>query len=350
MRRTRILAVAAGWCALALAATACSAVGDTDTEGLLELLPSNPVPVTIPIDVAQDGEITGVGNLDLDMVNDLLGTFGMDVDLESLPSFTEREVQWYMDSGIQHVTLAAQPEGLFVLVNGEMLPAISWDQESLANLMTVLRYFERDGEGAYIADAATLDRIEAASQWLPRLNTSFALRFPVPAGDERIPLPDATEFADAFEGNDEPSDPQTVNLDLVYRALPDDAGWVPSLFGVSTVDVNQVLDSTGAKPINRMRLRRDIEKRISDEDIQSVNAEVRHDGIFLNVDDLELPHVAWGDDSLQNLAAVLDQLYPDSARLPSGYGFVPIVKAAAPVFNDLDLGLTIRFPTEETPE
>lgn len=350
MERIRILAVLAVVVLGTVTGTACSAAGDTDAEGLLELLPSNPVPVTIPIDVAQDGEITGVGNLDLDMVNDLLGTFGMDVDLTSLPQFSERQVQWYQDSGIQHVTLAAQPDGLFVLVNGEMLPAIWWDQESLGNLVTVLRYFERDGEGAYIADAETLDRIEAATKWLPRLNTSLALRFPVPDGEERIPLPDAATFMDQFEGDEQPTDPQTINLDLVYKELPDDEGWVPSLFGVSTIDVNQVLDSAGAGPVNRMRLRRDIEKRVTDEDIGNLSAEVKHDGVFLQVDDMELPHVAWGEQSLQNLAAVMDQLYPDSSQLPSGYGFVPILKAAAPVLNDLDLGVTVKFPNGEQAE
>jgi hypothetical protein len=114
---------------------------------------------------------------------------------------------------------------------------------------------------------------------------------------------------------------------------------------VSTVDVNQVLDSAGAGPVNRMRLRRDIEKRIVDEDVQSMSAELKHDGIFMQVDDMELPHVAWGEQSLQNLSAVMDQLYPDASELPSGYGFVPILKAAAPVLNDLDLGVTVEFPT-----
>lgn len=344
----RKLALKAVLTATAVALSACGTTSATDAENILEMIPTNPVPVTVPVDIAESGEITGIGNLNLELVSNLLDTFGMDFSLDSLPKLTERDVDWYQEAGIQHLTLALRPDGLFALVNGEMLPAIMWDDESLAGLVDVLRMFERDGRGAYIADAATMDKIELAAEWLPKFNVSLAVRFPVPPNEDRIPLPDPDEFAAAFEDDEEPGAAlATVNLDIDYEALDDDQGWVPSLAGFSTVDVNDVLESTGARPLNRLRLRRDIEARLEDEGIETMGLQVRNDGVFLTADDRVMPHIAWNEATLKNVAMVLDQLYPEDTRLPNGYGWVPVVKAAAPIFNDLDLALMLKFPTAE---
>ncbi len=347
LMKIRKFAVLAVLTATAVAVSACGTTSTTDAENILEMIPTNPVPVTVPVDIAESGEITGIGNLNLELVSNLLDTFGMDFSLDSLPKLTERDVDWYQESGIQHLTVALRPDGLFALVNGEMLPAILWDEESLGSLVDVLRMFERDGRGAYIADAATMEKIELGAKWLPKLNVSLAVRFPVPSGQDRIPLPDPDDFKAAFSEDEEPGSAlATVNLDIDYEPLDEDMGWVPSLAGFSTVDINDVLESAGARPVNRLRLRRDIEARLKDEGIESMGVEVRSDGVFLAVDDRVLPHLAWNENSLKNVAMVLDQLYPQDSRVPSGYGWVPVVKAAAPIFNDLDLALTLKFPTE----
>ncbi len=344
----RKLAVLAVLTATAVAVSACGSTSTSDAENFLEMIPTNPVPVTIPIDIAETGEITGIGNLNLDLVSSLLDTFGMDFSLDTLPKLSERDVDWYQKAGIQHVTLALRPDGLFALVNGEMLPAILWDEESLGGLVDVLKMFERDGRGAYVADAATMDKIELAAKWLPKFNVSLAIRFPIPKGEDRIPLPNPDDFMTALEQDGKAKSAlATVNLDIDYEPLDDDMGWVPSLAGFSTVDLNEVLQSAGARPLNRLRLRRDIEARLKDEGIKSMGVQVRGDGVFLAVDDRVLPHIAWNENSLKNVSMVLDQLYPEDSRLPKGYGWVPVVKAAAPIFNDLDLALTLKFPTAE---
>jgi hypothetical protein len=132
----------------------------------------------------------------------------------------------------------------------------------------------------------------------------------------------------------------------VYRDLPDGRGWVPSLFGLSTLDLDSVGDPFDVD-VPQLRLKEDLRKRLASQGIGNLGLEARADGLFVSVDGELLPHLAWSESTLANMAEVLERLYPEGTRLPDDAEWVPVVKSTAPMFNDYSIAVLVRFPTEE---
>ena len=146
---------------------------------------------------------------------------------------------------------------------------------------------------------------------------------------------------------------ETVDVALSFEPYSENGvelGWVPAVFGFSTVDLQRLvkgleLDPEGKLEIPRLVLREDLRERIAREKIQSVAAEMRDDGLYARVDGALLPHLAWSEESLVNLSDLLMRLYPgDEDGLPDDAAWVPLVRATAPMYNDYDLALQFAFP------
>jgi radical SAM superfamily enzyme YgiQ (UPF0313 family) len=74
------------------------------------------------------------------------------------------------------------------------------------------------------------------------------------------------------------------------------------------------------------QVRKDIKKRLDDDHFKSVGVETRSDGVFFTVDGELMPHLAWSNATLANLAQVLNQLYPPGTPLPSDATYVPLLR------------------------
>lgn len=374
-------------CGLALAAvlSACDADvsgGSSVRQGidnLSRVLAASPLNLpAIPIDVSPDGRIARVAGFEAEVVDrywervagtPLIGRVRYFANDEGGRSY----VDWFVDSNIQHITVATREEGLYVVVNGEPLPHLEWDEESLRNLVALVHALTEEGgaagegedEGAGEGDDGTAaralrllstDQANAVADLLPlmrSLNVRLDFRFPLKQrarGEgmiEEIPMAGSDVFNARLTRAERDAEPeQTVDIDIAYRPLEDDAGWVPTLFGFSTVDLKTLLRPMDVD-VPMLRLREDLRARIELAGIESLSVEIGARGVFFATDDRPLPRIRWNERSLGTVSAVLADLYPPGTELPEGALWVPTVQTTAPMYNDFDLKLTVRFPTAD---
>jgi hypothetical protein len=310
-------------------------------------LPSVPIPVTI----GENGRVTNVGGFDAAMVDDLAERFLGYKLLGSMALLTEDQVAWLKQANIQHVTLALRPEGLFVLVNGRALPYLDWqtmgDEDVMANLIEILgRMQSKPGSGeAFLITPENYEVLQAVLPVARNIGLRLDVQLPRDPDQEPIPAPDSSAFSLGLtnaELTDMPAN--AASVDLAYKELPDGT-WVPSLLGLSTAELQQAARPLGLR-IPTWRLRRDIQKRLDAEGFQNLGLEWRADGVYMTVDDKLMPHLAWSNATLTHLAEVLNQLYPPGSTLPDDAAYVPVLRAVAPMLNDLSLVARVQFPED----
>lgn len=352
-------------------AAGCAATGETPEEvrenfrrieSLLDsasiLLPS------IPVDIGRDGRVEKIGGFPAKTVDETAQRLTGNPLVGRVVVVDAAYLRWFDRVDIQHVTVAIQPKGVFVLVNGRPLPFVAWDAESLDNGLRVLEQFQKDpsGDKIHFVTPQVFESIRALAPLIKTLNLRFDIRFPdfpdiggVPR--RPIPLPDEVAFEQALAHEEVARAPlQSVDLAVTYKPLfmaGQDVGWVPSVLGFSTVDLQRIADSLAEQSderikIPQMRLREDIRRRMQAANIDSVGIESRADGLFVTVGGRVLPHLAWNEATLTNLSMVIAQLYPPGLpKLPDDARWVPVVRGTAPMYNDYDLAVVVQFPVQQ---
>lgn len=312
---------------------------------------------SIPIDIDADGRVARIGGIASSEVDALWERMTGSPLVGRIRFFNDDEdgrsyVSWFTATNVQHITIATRTDGLFVMINGQSLPHIAWDAESLDNLLALMDDLRGGGSEALISDA----QYEALAEFLPllsALNLRFDLRFPLQSDAsgrqtvDRIPL--ASDRAFRLEVSDaERAAPalQTVDVEVEYRPLVGGGGWVPALFELSTIDLRTLLQPFGVD-VPLLKMDDAWRRRLMAAGIQSAGLQLSEDGLYVNVDERRLPHVAWNERALVNVSNALAQLYPARAQLPTDALWVPIVRTTAPVLNDLSISLLVRFPVAE---
>jgi len=304
---------------------------------------------SIPVDIDDSGRIRSVAGFDTKVVDDIAESLTGSPLIGRIAVLNKEYVAWFKRADIQHITLASRDEGLFVLVNGEALPYIAWDEDSIEAALDTLGQFQKDGHGAYLVTADAFQAIDAMLPVLQSLGVRLDIRLPRQDGVAAIPLPEDDAFDLALTDEEIDAVPlQTVDVEVEYRELPRDEngerrGWVPSLFGFSTIDLQTVGEPLDVK-VPQLRLRDDIRRRFEDKAIGSMGLEARADGLFFTVDGRLMPHLAWSEATLTNLSELLDRLYPSGTDLPSDARWVPVVRSTAPMYNDFSVAVLLRFP------
>ncbi len=374
-------------------ASACGTTGDSGEvpDGLAQIKSvlgtSSLLLPPIPVDIGPDGRVEKVADLPARTVDTWAERVIGNPLVGRVVVLDEEHLAWFDHANIQHVTLAIRPSGLYILVNGRELPHIAWDDESLDNLVQAIGKFQNDPadpDKYGLLSADTFKSFEATLPVLKTMNLTLNIRFPDlpevgPPDRKPIPLPVQATFdkpavatGQVREGDptpvaagdtapppngDKPDEVplQTVDMEIAYqpqRLGENDLGWVPSIFGFSTVDMQRIADSLATISdkrikIPQLRMREDLRRRIEAEGIDSVGLELRSDGMFATVHGRLLPHLAWDEESLTNLSAVLEQLYPTGLRkLPDDARWVPVVRSTAPMYNDYHIAVLVSFPVE----
>ncbi len=307
--------------------------------------------IPIPIDIGDDGRVVQVGGIDASTIDELSEELTGRPLIGRIAFFDQEQIDWYKRANIQHVTVASRPgEGLFVLVNGLALPYLAWDGDSLDAMVDVLGMFEDDGRGAYLLESDVYDAVAVGLPLLHSLGLRFDVRFPRDPDVEEIPLPEEDAFDAALtEAEMEEMPQQNATFEVAYTPLEGSDDWVPSLYGFTTVELNEA-GSPLDWEVPEMRLREDIRVRLADEGIEQIGIQTRADGMFFQVDGKLLPHIAWSEATLTNLTTLLWQLYPEGSSLPEDAEWVPVVRATAPMYNDFDVAATFLFPATDRPD
>lgn len=252
--------------------------------------------------------------------NDLYRWFGVDLRMMNLQPWV---VQALVRANVQHIEITESADGLAIYVNGEPLPYIAWDSESLANLGQVLPAFG-------------VPYGEIVGKLLPLIRftqMSLVVQFPVAPGAEFIPFrdPDAPPVVAArAEMVEKP--PAVVRLEIAY----DEEG-MPSILGIDA----RTLLALGVD-VRPLALNKGLIRSLMQANIQHVHFVNRPDGIYIFVNNKPLPYLAW-DDAHVNTA--LD-LY---ARM-SGLGNSPVLRLLTqilPMMRASDIDVLLRFPVPE---
>jgi len=154
----------------ALVVTACgpraytgTRVGESENELVVDL-------PALVLDVDGAGKLS-LGEIPLEQ---LAGVAGM-ADLESLEIPPEM-VQSLMDANIQHVQLDNAPHGVIILVNGEPVPSLAWDGESLVTTAETLETF-----------GMSITLLDKILPLVRHLGLGITVRIPIEPGVDLIP-------------------------------------------------------------------------------------------------------------------------------------------------------------------
>ena len=104
-----------------------------------------------------------------------LAALGINVPLALSPS----AVQMFQAQNIQNVEIATKPDGLFVFVNGNPLPNLTWNEEMLNNLVTLYTQYDPSTPFAEV--------LKGAGPFLQNADIAILMHFPLAPGAEAIP-------------------------------------------------------------------------------------------------------------------------------------------------------------------
>ncbi|MBX3012735.1 MAG: hypothetical protein KF832_14560 [Caldilineaceae bacterium] len=275
------------------------------------------------IDFAADGKATLAGvplrelSPDLASLDTLIGP-------DTIGTFTE--------NGIQHLQISLTPTGLDLLVNGQALPSVGWDGESLASAQQLLGLLGDDG----------LALVERILPQIANLGVGVTLRFPPSQGAELIPLTVVAEGTAAESAAQaqaaylaEAGSPAKINLPITYAS--------DGSFRIGSLTAEQLTLLVGA-PIESLTLTAEDITRYTELGLQTITLATNADGVALTLNGQPLPHLSWGDGKLAyglNLAL-------QSGLIGGGDGdstaLGALVEKLLPMIQTSEINVQITFP------
>lgn len=309
MRFVRILSLMV---IAALLVSACGAAtvpaGDETTESGQRFLISLP---RLVIDVDDAGQMS-VGGLSMQDVNKLMP--GLALPEQVVDPFY---VDWMKNTNVQHVELVSGKDGLYVYVNGQPMPYLTWEGDSLKNLGAVMG----------LAGLPYGQLITKLMPIIQRTGVNIAVKFPTQDGAAEIPMRDPTQPPEAMQAvaSDQPASVIT-KIDVNY-----DENGVPTVAGMTSRD----LAAAGLSlPIELTPQALDQLKAAG---VTEMNFKTTPNGVMILVNGEALPQLAWNDTLLNNGAAMYAQINPDSP-------YIALAKLLVPELDNLDIDLRLTFP------
>jgi hypothetical protein len=295
--------------ALLLGACGAATVPTTDetTESGQRFLISLP---RLIVDVDEQGQAS-VNGLSIDAVNQILPGAPLP-DLTINPFY----VDWMTNTNMQHLELASTDEGVFLFANGEPLPYLAWDGDSLANLGTI----------AGIANLPYGNLITKLVPIVQRTGLNIVMRFPSQEGAAEIPVRDPTIAPEAMTPVTEEVAPSFVTrLDVNY-----DANGVPTIAGISSRDLAQ------AGVFLPIELTPELLAQLKANDVKEIRFVTGPNGVSITVNGEALPQIAWNSALLNNGADLYAQMNPDSP-------YIALARLLLPEMSNLDLDLRMTL-------
>lgn len=268
-----------------------------------------------------------IGNVPVAQMGGMLG-----VDLSTL-AMDSSMIDFLTASNMQHLQVNNHPDGLLLLVNGEPVPSLAWDGESLSATAEVL--------------AALGVAIPVLDQVLPlvdNLGLGVIVRFPVGAGADLVPLyveGDGSAAAAASAAQEEflaaVGAPPVINLPVFYAA---DGSWtVGDLSGAEWSAL------TGA-PWTMANLQPAIIDTLASAGVKQLDISTNPEGIHIAINGKALPALTWGNGEITHLLGLADQMALWDSLAP-GVDMGEImgtIEALLPVIQVADTNISVFFP------
>jgi hypothetical protein len=242
----------------------------------------------IVVDINADGS-PSVGNVPVAQLGAMAN-----VDLSTL-AVDPAWVNYMTASGIQHLQVTNGAGGLLVLVNGEPVPSVEWNGESLVATAEAMKTF-----------GVAIPLLEKVLPLAQRLGIGVIVRFPVPAGAAVIPLFIEGESAAAKAARQAQEEflaavgsPPKINIPVFYEA--------DGSFSVGDLTDADWSALTGA-PLYTLRLSPQLIQSLSNAGVKSLGVRTDAKGVHVTMNDMELPTLTWDGGKLQHLLDVADQM------------------------------------------
>jgi hypothetical protein len=241
----------------------------------------------VTVDVDSEGT-PSVAGIDPDTLKTISLGF-VDVSGMALP---EQYIDWFTTAGIQHIELVHTADGLHLFVNGQAMPYVGWDGDSLGATADLAAAFNQ-------LDPRVARVIKLLVPFIQRTGINVAMRFPVQAGAEVVPMRD-TDAPLGLPGGEDENTLAVARIHVNYGA-----DGVPSVLAVSTNDIEDVL----GVPLRQANLDPATIKMLQDAGVQHITARTTPSGLRFYTNDQALPYLAWGTQYLENGADLYGQLY-----------------------------------------
>lgn len=194
-----------------------------------------------------------------------------------------------VSAGIQHIQISNTPSGLRILVNGQPLPTLVWDANSLDNLLQLLEPIE----------PAAVASLGSLLDTTTNLGVGVVVQLPVPTGVEAIPLIAAGESSNAAAA-------ETAQQEFLTRAGGKPVVQIPIQYAADGTWTLQGLTDTEWQaltgvPFGYVRLNPDLIQGAVNAGIHQVIVWTDSDGIHVTLGERELPYLRWRDGGIQTL-------------------------------------------------
>lgn len=258
----------------------------------------------------------GVEGVALEAIARSLG-FALDLSQYRIDPFYPA---WMKAANIQHVELRQTGDGIALLVNGALMPSLSYGDGSLQRVSDVAPLLGLNGPaiGQMIGKFAPL---------VQRLGLSVVLKFPAQDGAKAIDYGPADIKLAALAPSAEPAS-AVVKFEVRY----DDQG-VPSILGISARD----LQAVGVNAA--VALDPSVMQQLQGNNVQNVQMSTRSNGLYMYVNGSPLPAIAWDNRALGNAVQVYEQMNPG---VPQAY--LDLIKMFVPMLGTTDVSVMVHFP------
>ncbi len=251
----------------------------------------------------------------------LLALLGVDISQFAMdPAY----VEWFTQANVQHIEFVQKDDGIYIFVNGVLMPHLGWSTDELNNLadtLTKLKIVKPEFETV----------LNLVIPIIQHTGLDIALRFPKQPTAEEIPLRDANVPIEV------PTREEAENSVAIMKArITFDENGVPSILGVSTED----LTNAGLADLRGVGLAPETIANLQEADIQKVTVKTTPEGLVFWINDEQLPYLVWGDEYLNQAADLYAQLY----FMPGYEQQRELVKTLLPLLDQVDGEITLEFP------
>ncbi|NJN81111.1 MAG: hypothetical protein HC802_01705 [Caldilineaceae bacterium] len=276
-----------------------------------------------------DFDTDGQASLGGTTLADLGGLLGQDL---SNMGVSPDQVAFLTASNIQHIHVDNTPAGIVIYANGNPIPSLAWDGESL---VTTAQTLESLGVGI-----ALLDKVLPLVQ---DLGLGIVLRFPVAEGTELLPLVDTdSETAAMARAAQEEFlatvvTPPTFQLAVDYAA---DGSW--TLGDLSREEWSQLAPI----PWDMLNLSPELIQSASAAGVKEIALVTGPAGIGLSINGKGLPYINWADgrvNNMINLAAQLGLIEGITGGDPNMMAIVDTVESLLPAVQASNISLRVVF-------
>ncbi len=195
-------------------------------------------------------------------------------------------ISLFVENNIQHLQITTTPAGVDVLVNGQAIPSIGWDGESLAGTQQLLGLLGNDG----------LAMVEGILPQISNVGVGVILRFPLAQGSEALPLVASAESSTAAAAAQAQADflaqagsPARINIPITYAS--------DGTFSIGNLTADELTVLIGA-PIESLTLSAEQVTQYTEMGLQTLTLATDSEGVHMTLNGNPLPHISWGEGKL----------------------------------------------------